>query len=308
LKQALSSRNDNILNIPSWPGYIVIMMTTQPTCRRKGKFRQPRRVQVHDEEGWTHITTTNRTASNKLCVLSPIKDLLDPAESPDGLTFQKLKKQFEWHKRCWEESQSWQALKAALDNELLTGPASKVDNCVCVGLGSPSGFLRGGWVDRRAVSLYQLAALVTMLEYFGAFLNGVYQHYPGSDPGVDTPSISIKDCSAQDPVFNALDKQLLEYAGIRVVQHPAAFTLINERTFLYAPGAERVHILDMLSSNPALFFGGTLDDENLVRLPDDNEQVLLRFLKTRRSMLLPPFDPNIHSFWKSSLFWRPEES
>ncbi|PGH04912.1 hypothetical protein GX51_03208 [Blastomyces parvus] len=268
-------------------------MMTQPTSRRKGKFRQPKRVQVHDEEGWTHITTTHRTTSNKLCALPPIKDLLVPAESPDGLTLKKLKKQFEWHKRCWEESHSWQAMKAALDNGLLAGPATKIDNCICVGLGSPSGFLRGGWVDRRAVSLYQLAALVTMLEYFA---HG------------DAPSISIKDCSAQDPVFNALDKQLLEYVGLRVVEHPAAFTLINEGTFLYAPGAERIHLLDMLPSNPALFFGGPLDDENLVGLPDDSKEVLSLFLTTRRSMPLPSFDSNVHSFWKSSLFWRPEES
>jgi hypothetical protein len=41
---------------------------------------------------------------------------------------------------------------------------------VCVGLGSPSGFLRGGWVDRRAVSMYQLAALASILKWIGSFL------------------------------------------------------------------------------------------------------------------------------------------
>lgn len=41
---------------------------------------------------------------------------------------------------------------------------------VCIGLGSPSGFLRGGWVDRRAVSMYQLAALASILEWIGSFL------------------------------------------------------------------------------------------------------------------------------------------
>ncbi|OJD14359.1 hypothetical protein AJ78_05294 [Emergomyces pasteurianus Ep9510] len=267
-------------------------MITQSTSRRKGRFHQPKRVQIHDEDGWTHITTTQRTTFNKGC-LPPIKDLLLPAEAPDGLTFKKLKKQFEWHKRGWEESQSWQTMKAALDGGLLAGVARKMDNCVCVGLGSPSGFLRGGWVDRRTVSLYQLAALVTMLEYFAQ---------------QDSLPPIIKDCYAQDPVFNTLDKQLLESQGVRVVQHPEAFTLINERTFLYSPGAERVHILDMLSSNPALFFGGPLDGENLIRLPDEKEEVLSQFLNTRRLMLLPPFDPNIHAFWKSSLFWRPEDS
>lgn len=40
-------------------------------------------------------------------------------------------------------------------------------NIVCLGLGSLSGLLRGGWVDRRNVSLYQLAALVSIIEFFG---------------------------------------------------------------------------------------------------------------------------------------------
>lgn len=38
---------------------------------------------------------------------------------------------------------------------------------VCIGLGSPSGFLRGGWVDRRAVSMYQLAALRSIMSWIG---------------------------------------------------------------------------------------------------------------------------------------------
>jgi hypothetical protein len=42
--------------------------------------------------------------------------------------------------------------------------ATPLENIVCIGLGSPSGFLRGGWVDRRSVSLYQLAALVCVTE------------------------------------------------------------------------------------------------------------------------------------------------
>ncbi|OAX81499.1 hypothetical protein ACJ72_04157 [Emergomyces africanus] len=304
---------------------------TQSTSRRKGRCHQPKRVQVHDEEGWTHITTTERKTFNKHC-LPPIKDLLIPAEAPDGLTFKNLKKQFESHKRGWEESRTWQTMKAALDSGLIAGAGSRVDNCVCVGLGSPSGFLRGGWVDRRAVSLYQLAALVTMLEYFGAFLCSIFLTSVGlarplgvdriwnfakeltgrqirrSIAHQDTLPTAIKDCYAQDPVFNTLDKQLLESHGIRVVEHPEAFTLINERTFLYSPGAERVHILDMLPSNPALFFGGPLDGENILRLPDDKEKILSEFLNTRRLMLLPPFDPNIPAFWKSSLFWRPEDS
>lgn len=41
-----------------------------------------------------------------------------------------------------------------------------IENIICIGLGSPSGFLRGGWVDRRQVSLVQVAALVRIKELF----------------------------------------------------------------------------------------------------------------------------------------------
>ncbi|EEH42533.2 uncharacterized protein PADG_07353 [Paracoccidioides brasiliensis Pb18] len=268
------------------------MEMRQSSARRKGRSCQPKRVQVHDDDGWTHITTTRHATANKPC-LPPVRDVLAPAEAPDGLSLKTLKKQFEWHKKVWEESQSWKTLREVLGTALSTGALRTIDKCVCVGLGSPSGFLRGGWVDRRAVSLYQLAALVTILEYFA---------------WEDTPSNAIKDCYAQDPVFNMLDKQLLESVGVHVVEDPKAFALINEGTFLYSPGAERSHLLVMLSSNPALFFGGPLDGENLVRLPDTREDVLSGFLKSRRSMLLPPFDSNVNAFWMTSLFWRSEDT
>ncbi|PGH16273.1 hypothetical protein AJ79_01812 [Helicocarpus griseus UAMH5409] len=268
------------------------MMMYQPKPRRKGKPRQQKRIQVHDEEGWTHITTNRRTTANELR-LPPVEDVLAPAEAPDGLSFKRLKKQLEWHKKCWEESQSWQTMRRAMENGTAADASRIIDNCVCVGLGSPSGFIRGGLVDRRAVSLYQLAALATVLEYFAH---------------EDTPLEPIKACYAQDPVFNKLDRQLLESIGVSVVEDPEAFALINERTFLYSPGAERTHLLDMLPSNPALFFGGPLDGETLARLPDDGEDPLTKFTDTRRSILLPSFEPNIPAFWKTSLFWRHENT
>lgn len=65
---------------------------------------------------------------------------------------------------------------------------------------------------------------------------------------------------AQDPVFNVMDKQLLDFVGVEVVQDPDAFSLVTERTFLYAPGAERTHLGRLLSKNPVLFFGGPLEN------------------------------------------------
>lgn len=51
--------------------------------------------------------------------------------------------------------------------------ATALENIVCIGLGSPSGFLRGGWVDRRSVSLYQLAALVCVMELISKSIDAI---------------------------------------------------------------------------------------------------------------------------------------
>ena len=65
---------------------------------------------------------------------------------------------------------------------------------------------------------------------------------------------------AQDPVFNNMDKELLNFVGVEVVEDPEAFSLVSEHTFLYAPGAERTHLARLLSKNPVLFFGGPLEN------------------------------------------------
>lgn len=74
-----------------------------------------------------------------------------------------------------------------------------------------------------------------------------------------SPSMKIETIYAQDPVFNNLDRQLLESLAIEVVQDPVAFSLVDRQTFLYSPGAERSHLVKMLPLSPALFFGGPLE-------------------------------------------------
>lgn len=72
--------------------------------------------------------------------------------------------------------------------------------------------------------------------------------------------IPIKQVYAQDPVFNKMDKKLLSFLNIQVVNDPAAFDLVDQDTFLYCPGAERSHLVELLEKEPALFFGGPLKD------------------------------------------------
>ena len=129
--------------------------------RVKGS-RNQKRIQIRDAEGWIHIAT-----SGSATLRSPhpaFKDQFACAEAPGGLTFKKLKANYAWHRQRWQESESWNTVKRALQTDMTTAD-KQIDKCVCVGLGSPSGLLRGGWVDRRAISLFQLGAMVSLLEF-----------------------------------------------------------------------------------------------------------------------------------------------
>lgn len=117
--------------------------------------------------------------------------VLAPAEAPGRLTITELQTQFREHSEKWEGSETWVKLAGVLEKKLRergseqassspgspsslsesssTSTSSRsepaygpVDAIVCIGLGSPSGFLRDGWTDRRSVSMYQLAALVSI--------------------------------------------------------------------------------------------------------------------------------------------------
>ena len=169
-----------------------------PHTSRKQRSSVPaqKRLQVTDDDGWTHVTSGGnvrrvmRTAAARTRNLESKPDprdadraapesnaaglVLGPAEAPSRLTLSELQAQYRTHRDRWMESETWAALKEHLGQRMryLSDPAQQgeheqsgpiyrgaVDAIVCIGLGSPSGFLRDGWVDRRSVSMYQLAAL-----------------------------------------------------------------------------------------------------------------------------------------------------
>ncbi|KOS45232.1 hypothetical protein ACN38_g3875 [Penicillium nordicum] len=160
--------------------------TSHPSRRKQ---QTQKRTQVTDDDGWTHVASggnVRRVMRTRPRVTTAIKELepgvssgqpeepiLAPAEAPGRLTLSDLQTQFQTHRERWEASESWTKLTGVLDERLkkaqeqadptLSPPSlCPVDAIVCIGLGSPSGFLRDGWVDRRSVSLYQLAALASI--------------------------------------------------------------------------------------------------------------------------------------------------
>jgi hypothetical protein len=254
-----------------------------------------KRVEITDDEGWTHVanpstSTSNasrhlkRTAINSLDGAGDDEDpttvhlLIPPAEAPPRLTLAELTRQFESHSLTWTQSATCERLHAALREET---DLSAIERIVCIGLGSPSGLVRGGWVDRRSVALYQLSALVSVVNLVDRLRED------------DRSGVPVY---AQDPVFNALDRSLLSSRAITVVDHPAAFTLVTHSTFLFCPGAERAHLDSLLPSSPAMVFGGPLED--------NPSETLARWLATTRSAKVPEFAGNSHAFWHMRLYWR----
>ncbi|KAJ6092792.1 hypothetical protein N7486_008081 [Penicillium sp. IBT 16267x] len=268
-----------------------------------------KRLQVTDDDGWTHVTTggnARRTmrgtqgskkasSSDPVGATAPAEDIesglvLRPAEAPGRLTLEELQAQYAAHRDTWTGSETWKELEKILDERVQVAQEESsglgaVDSIVCIGLGSPSGFLRDGWVDRRSVSMYQLAALESIKERLGS-----------SDRTSTPTSIPVY---AQDPVFNTLDRALLEGMGITVVEHPVGFENVTRSTLLFCPGAERTHLELVLPSNPRFVFGGPLEDTE--------SDVIQKYVGKMGSRALEPFTSNEHAFWMTRLYYREGE-
>lgn len=174
------------------------------TSRNKRPVKHQKRQQVTSDDGWTHVTNSgnarrvirstvhahedqgslsqHRTV-DKDQEIRDSEPTLGPAEAPAQLTLSELESQYEAYRQQWIQSDSWNSLRtdlnarvlgtqdAAQADESLHESESKytkeapVDAIVCIGLGSLSGFLRGGWTDRRSVSMYQLAALQSIKDH-----------------------------------------------------------------------------------------------------------------------------------------------
>ncbi|OQE92709.1 hypothetical protein PENNAL_c0007G08573 [Penicillium nalgiovense] len=283
------------------------MPHTSRTSRPKRQTRK--RTQVTDDDGWTHVASggnVRRVMRTRPRGTTAIKELepgissdqtdeptLTPAEAPGRLTLSELQAQFQTHRERWEGSESWTRLTGVLDERLKRAQEQAssssadptpsalarcpVDAIVCIGLGSPSGFLRDGWVDRRSVSLYQLAALASIKDQVA----------------YTTSNLKVY---AQDPVFNTLDESLLAALNITVIKHPEAFSHITANTMLFCPGAERKHLELLLPSKPWLLFGGPLEHA-------DSGGVLQGYVDGAGSYSLPVFEALEHAFWNMRLYW-----
>ncbi|RDW72482.1 SRR1 family protein [Aspergillus mulundensis] len=279
------------------------------TRRKKPSASQNKRLQLTDDSGWTHVTTNKHARRVRQSTPNPntsvngngqdndvereeIPEQLVPAEAPPRTTFSDLQRQLELYRQRWENSATWGCVVEGLKCGVSSLTAQRKDededeaedgiSIVCIGLGSPSGFLRGGWVDRRSVSMYQLAALASVLSWIENYTSSL----------TSKPRITAY---AQDPVFNTYDESLLNSLNITVLAHPHAFQKVTKRTLLFCPGAERRHLEALLARDPAIVFGGPLDDIE--------SDVVKSFVQNRESIRLKEFSELEAAFWGMSVYF-----
>ena len=131
------------------------------TSRKKGPPNHPRKRQLVDVgNGWTAIVSSlsGARAPTRSSPLTPTS--FEPAAIPPGLTVERLCDEYDRYKKTWEESACCAEVVEAL-KEKLSGRHGRVEECVCLGLGS----VADG--RSRRVGMLQLAVLETVVRILG---------------------------------------------------------------------------------------------------------------------------------------------
>ena len=131
------------------------------TSRKTRSKGHPKRVQVTDEAGWTHVTrgVASKRKRNSFFAGTRTEGVpFGPAAVPPDLTFQNVTDKFERRLKSWQNSRCFNELRKILSQQVLVSKAIKIDRCVCLGLGSFT-----GGVTSEA-SIYELTALDSILE------------------------------------------------------------------------------------------------------------------------------------------------
>ena len=182
---------------------------------------------------------------------------IKPAQPPAGETFDLVLKRYNEVEEKFLDSQTWIRLQRIVQDNV--SRPTQIDNALCVALGSLSavGQCRGN-LDDRTSSLFQLAAFIAVIaelqtKVFEAHGKAAHLQEQGVVKPQDRPQVKIS-MTAQEPRFNDLDKQLLKHLGIRVVAEPEMWSLIDERSMVYIPGAEANHFMIVSRKKPAMWW------------------------------------------------------
>ena len=123
--------------------------------RKKKQTSQPRRQQITDSSGWTHIVKglkQDRAAVSHGSF----------SQIQDSLTLEEYRKVFNSrYQPLWQESECLQSLTRIFDRIVQRTDSVKLKRCVCLGLGSLT-------IGNPTPS-YELAAFLSILDKLGMF-------------------------------------------------------------------------------------------------------------------------------------------
>ena len=137
--------------------------------RKKKGSQRPKRAEVTDDDGWTHVTSTRPIRPFANLELEVGHNWSDRGawtkiyveEAPPSVTVETLTEQYKRAKEKFLQSSSWKKLQQDLRKNALHDELA-VETCVCFGLGSPSA--PRYQMDRRDVAVYQLACFLAIVD------------------------------------------------------------------------------------------------------------------------------------------------
>ncbi|KAL9620068.1 MAG: hypothetical protein Q9160_005358 [Pyrenula sp. 1 TL-2023] len=273
------------------------------------------RTLLSSADGWTHVlpstylTTASSAASasastpSPLASLAPLNDALptstlEPAEAPPHTTDETALATHARYVSRLRDTAFWEATDRQIRAIVRpSGPHTTattavgddddarrvvIRKAILFGLGSPTGLCRGGMVDRRRVSGWQLAWFVEVVRLVEAL-----QGHP------------LEEKLAQEPLYNAHDIRLHKALGIEVLDSPEAFERMTNETLVFAPGAEREVLRRIFEGDqeeqrrPVVFVGNLMDGQE-----GGGEEARMKRWE------LPRFEEEDESvFWGMGIYW-----
>jgi hypothetical protein len=191
-------------------------------------------------------------------------------------------------------------------------------NYVCFSTGSPT----TGREKKRSIS--QLAVFVAIV------------HLLHSQQGKTTPPQMF----AQDPLYNSVDKQLLDHLHITLVEHPDAFRLVDSRAFAFGACPLSFVLRGLLVRSPAIlmvdnplevyfeesdetdraklfayipadFPNRKFSEEEIDRRLYQHEvkaaQIISRFYEGKEKLCMPDYLPAFDKITPLYIYWKEEE-
>lgn len=123
----------------------------------------PKRIQVTDTSGWTHIIRGSK-AQKKQSYIKPMAHLKPKEVDSNMKTMEQVSRRLQGYTRDWEKSECRERLQKMIEEDILMSDNINISNCICLGLGS----LTGG-VNGSKSSWYELVTLIWILEILGMY-------------------------------------------------------------------------------------------------------------------------------------------